>query len=470
MRDETIDCRPHAFLRALILVGLAMFTLMGALPWFARPPLPPDLAPLCSVLGAAFALVSLVVSRAFVRADAVGLAWCSGFGRTHAAPWSSVAGFRTKGRAGHPLHECIADLDDGRTVSWSAQWANAAPLRERVLRSLDRTSYRVHGQFDEAPVRVTFPAWPRRLDAAFGLAYGAGGLLILGVFGAFLVEMIRRGGDVGPPLYMLALVVIPMASGALAASSMMWRQRRAHSRDVLVFDPRGLTLTGGEVELRASWNDVVSVASLPSLGASALRVVTTGGAFDVPHDALGLVHAQLRARLPPAVREAWEHPDADDAVRATTLPDGSRWHRFAMLGGMAPWLLEAVAMTLIGFPTITELAMRPDDQPAALSTARVATLATLSALVLLLHRGARARIGVTVSPTGCAWSGPWRRRRFAWSDVAAVQFPARSGGRLALRLTDGTRLWCVPSLLAGGGALVASFREHLVAVPRSEIG
>jgi hypothetical protein len=40
--------------------------------------------------------------------------------------------------------------------------------------------------------------------------------------------------------------------------------------------------------------------------------------------------------------------------------------------------------------------------------------------------------------------------------------------RPSLRLVDATRLWCLPSLLAGGNALVATFRERLAAVPRFE--
>ncbi|MDB4931437.1 MAG: hypothetical protein JWM10_3921 [Myxococcaceae bacterium] len=469
MRDETIDCRPHPFMRALGWIGPLVYGPMAAFPWFDRPVFPPEMAVLCTAMFAVMAALSPVLFlRPFVRVDAAGLVWRSAFGCTHAAPWSSVAGLRTRGQANPTLQDFIADLDDSRSVRWSPQWTNAAQLRERVLRCLDRTSYRMHGGFEEAPVRVSFPAWPRRIEAAFAFAFAAGGLLFFGWCGVMLVEMIRRGGDVGPVLYMLALFVLPMASFALSAATVMWRQRHAHSRDVLVIDPRGLSVTGGEVELRASWNDVTAVTPLPSLSPSALRVVTMAGAFVVPYDALGLVRSQLRTRLPPSVREAWERPDGDDAARATTPPDGSRRHGFEVLGSVAPWLLDAVAATLICFWTLTTLAMRPDDQPITLPAAHFATLATLCALFVLLHRGARALLGVTVSPTGCAWSGPWRRRRFAWSEVAAVGFPAYPYARLSLRLSDGTRLWCFPSLLAGGNALVATFREHLAGVPRSE--
>jgi hypothetical protein len=458
MRDETIHCHPGTGAH----VGATLFALIfwpaAICPWFGPHPVPVlsfvGLSLLCGLPPLLFIVWNLRSRRS---ADAAGLSWRTGFGRSRAVPWTSVVALHDRRFAGEPGH--AAELSDGRLVGWCARWPNGAALKQHVANRLDRGAYRCGGdRFDDAPARFTFRAWPRRLEAAFGLAFAASVLVVVAWIAAALVAMIRRGGDVGPPLYMLSLVVVPVVFAALDLVRVVWRQRRAHSRDVLVLDPRGLTVTGGAVELRASWSDVVSVARLPSLSASALRVVTTAGTFDVPFDQTGLVRAQLRARLPPAVRDACERPDGDARPdRSTTLSDGSRRHGFDSFGLRAPWLLEALAMTLIWFLTLTEV-----------STAHLATLAALCALVLLLHRGARAFLGVTVSPTGCAWSGPRRRRRFAWSEVAAVTFPAHPDLCLALRLTDGTRLWCFPSLLAGGGALVASFREHLAATPRLE--
>jgi hypothetical protein len=52
--------------------------------------------------------------------------------------------------------------------------------------------------------------------------------------------------------------------------------------------------------------------------------------------------------------------------------------------------------------------------------------------------------------------------------LARVAMRPDAHARPSLRLVDATRLWCLPSLLAGGNALVATFRERLAAVPRFE--
>jgi hypothetical protein len=87
---------------------------------------------------------------------------------------------------------------------------------------------------------------------------------------------------------------------------------------------------------------------------------------------------------------------------------------------------------------------------------------------VLLHRLARALVGVTTTPTHCTWSLPWRRRRFAWSEVVAVTFPDRARIGLTLRLADGARLWCLPELLAGQHELIATLRDRTAPATRDD--
>jgi hypothetical protein len=466
--DDPIECRPHLAQRVIFGAGAVVPAAVGVLAWLDPAPLPFGLRLAGSLGCGAFALLSaLFAFYGYVRADTTGLVWRSYLGRTHAAPWTAVTALRTKLLAGEHLHSFIADLADGRSISWEASWTGAEALRDRVRRSLDRTSYRVHGDLDaDAPQRF---AWPRPRRA---LVWGTQAMIAaLGATFAWLFHglgYLATHGEIGLAIDMALVIPVPIAFGLFVAARQYWALAQAHCDEELVLDARGLTVTHGPAPFRASWNDVLAIHPRPASGVLGLHIETSAGTVLIPSDHAGRLSQALRERLPSVVLAAWRRAEAArHGDVAIPLGEGVLRHHFR-LGYFTPWALEAFALLSINLGLIGELTLRPDDQPLAVPLSRFAAPVALAALVVLLHRGARALIGVTVSPTECDWRGPWRRRRFAWRDVATVTFPAPERSRLTLRLTDGTRLWCLPGLLAGSDELLAGLREHLATAPRGD--
>ncbi|MDB4932192.1 MAG: hypothetical protein JWM10_4676 [Myxococcaceae bacterium] len=462
LSDESIECRPPVGLRVLCAAAAVLFASMAIATWTLGGPwwfcLPISLV--CLALGGV-TLASALCSR--VRADAAGLWWRDEFGRTRVAPWSAVTAVRDPGVPRDRPAVYAVEFADGRPLTWPSYWTHSEALRDRVRAALDRGSYRVRGDLhDDAPVRFSFARASRASrwgTAAMLFALGAPLLWLFRPIGYFALQ-----GELGLAIDAALVFPVPLAFGLVAAAHTLWAMARAHGPEVAELDARGLTVTGGPSPFRASWNDVLAVTPIPAGGITRLHIATTAGAFTAPSDHQGRLSAHLRARVPPAVREVWAlAAAAQRGDVATTLADGSQRHGFRPVS--PAWALDACALLAINLPLIGALTLRPDVRPLDVPLAPFAAPLALSALLVLLHRVARAWISVAVSPSGCDWRGPWRRRRFAWGDVAEVLLPGPTTARIALRLTDGTRLWCLPVLLAGGEALVVGLRERCATPP-----
>jgi hypothetical protein len=447
--EAPIQCAPERQERSFALLSL-FFLPVSALMWLDADGHPWELTLALSLALWAMGLGCLVLAPLFARcrADADGLSWRDALGRSHAAPWSAVV--------------AVAELSDGRSVSWATHWPGAEALYERVTLRLDRGAYRSRGdRLDERPVHYGFPRRPRRVLAGVALAtfvaVAAAGLYTL----AWVVGHLRGDGNFGPTLYALDLLVAIVACPVVYAAHAQWRLRHEHCAEVVAVHPGGLAVTAGPTPFRAAWGDVLAVTPRLVRGVIRLHVVTAAGDVTVPFDPFGGLRRQLWERVPPTVREAWER--AENAHRGDVVARlAAGVDRYdERTDGVAPWAFDAAMGWLLVATLGIQLMLRADDEPLAVSPLRIAGVVGVWALAVTVRRRARAALAfaVTTSPDGCEWGG-WRGRRFTWGDVAEVTLPAHEDDELALRLTDGSALRCRPANLAGGAELVARLRER----------
>ena len=466
---DAIHCRPGAESRALMALGFVEVLPCAIGPWFVSPALPWPLVIGVSLGGAT--LLALIVAAFFVPhhgADDRGFYWRTTFGRVERVPWESVTAVRLRGRS-KQQHGAVyvVEFADRRTVSWSARYTNAEALRDRVAARLDRGAYRAHCDLaDDLPARFTFPAWQVRLNAAGMAGVGLGGLAFAVWIGVAMTRLSREPIGVGPWLLFFVVVGPLFVFPSLVVGLLGWRQRHEHCAETLSLDRRGLAVTGGPAPFRAAWSDVLAVTPHRIRGVERLHIVTTAGEFTVPHRTERSPQYLLAERVPAAVREAWERAAAKARGDVPqTLAEGVHLHRMRWRDPRR-WVLEAGVAFVVNLPACLALLQRRDGAP--LDGAFLAAVALRCALVVLVSRAALSMFRVTVSPAGCNWCGPRHRRRFAWSDVAAVSFPDARSSRLTLRLTDGTLLRCWPTWLAGGLEFLATLRERLATVPRGD--
>ena len=463
--DAPAVCRPGVILRAGA-CACALF-LLGFLYdlWTSPHPFPFELLATSLLFCALLLTPAAWAFRSHFSADADGFGWRTTLGRARRVPWSDVLAIEAIGPADKPAAFRV-HLEEDEILAWPGYWSGAQRLHDHVRARLDRAVYRSVGdRLAHREGRQDFVAPWKRADwwAPVGVtALAVVGLAVFGHRSASRVDLHLRG--LGDLIFRLTVLLVAFGFPLLAVARRHWIYRREACDEVLVLSHEGLAVTGGPAPFRAAWKDVVSLTPLAVGGVTRVRLVTTAGEFVVPGQTDDHLLMALLAHAPPEAVDAWHRADA---VRrgdvATPLEEGARRHRFRLTNAR-PWTVDAVVLLALSLPALRAMTQRPDDAALALPSLDHALQIGLGVLAVVLHRGARAYLGVTVSPSGVAWSGPWYRRRFAWTDVAAVNFPGPLGV-LTLRLSDGTRLRCWPALLAGSLELLAALREGLADVP-----